>query len=110
MNAVQYPNAIVQRMDIGCFDIIFSKIECLYHDARMLLQLCLFILNDICVASKLFAENGCLKERYGTVCFHLHCRGRGIDCTNAAATSHIQSMMLRIGMLLEEKIERFSDL
>jgi hypothetical protein len=60
------------------------------------------------VASKLFAENGCLKERHGNVWFHLHCRGRGIDCTNAAATSHIQSMMLRIGMLLEEKIERLS--
>jgi hypothetical protein len=62
------------------------------------------------VASKLFAENRCLKERHGNVWFHLHCRGRGIDCTNAATTSRIQSMVLRIGMLQAEKIERLNNI
>ena len=31
--------------------------------------------------SKLFGENGCLKDRYETVCIYLHGCGQGIDCT-----------------------------
>ena len=58
--------------------------------------------------SKLFGENGCLKDRYGTVCIYLHGRGQGIDCTNAAATSRIQSRVLGIDMLQAKKIESYS--
>ena len=58
--------------------------------------------------SKLVAENGWLKDRYGAVCIYLHGCGQGIDCTNASATSRIQSRILRIGMLQAEKIERLS--
>ena len=58
--------------------------------------------------SKLFGENGFLKDRYGTVCFYLHGCGQGIDCTNASATRLIQSRVLGIDMLQAEKIERLS--
>lgn len=58
--------------------------------------------------SKLFAENGWLKDRYGAVCIYLHGCGQGIDCTNASATRRIQSRVLGIDMLQAEKIERLS--
>jgi hypothetical protein len=48
------------------------------------------------------------EKSIGTVCIYLHGYGQGIDCTNAAATSRIQSRVLGIDMLQAKKIERLS--